>query len=102
EVVRRLRDALDDVDDVLDEPLDLRVRAVRQRTVRDDALDCVRVCRAHKPDAVPGEELDIVGATAQEARILIRAGDPDAPALLVGEQEYVLVVAQVVTVTDRR
>src|SRR5262249_41337755 len=83
EVVSRFGDAPNDVLEMTNEALHLGDSSTRERTARDDALQSLRVRRAHQPDPMARNELDVVTPPTEHTRILVAAGNASAAMLLV-------------------
>ena len=101
QMVWRLDDARDDVRDVTEKSLELGPRAAGQRPTGHDSLEGAGIGRADQPDPVPRHELDVVGAATEQSRILEGTRDAGAVLVFVDEQQDVLVIAEIVSVTDR-
>ena len=68
--------------------------------VRHHLLQCAWRTRADQPDTSTGLELHVVGAAAEQPRVLVAAGDAGPSSLPVDIQQDVLVIAKVVAVAD--
>src|SRR5215831_9260921 len=92
---------MEDVLEMADEALDLGDRAAGERARRHDSLERLGVGRTDEPDAMSGDQLHVVAATAEHAGVLVAAGDAGAALLMVDVEQDVFVVAKVVAITDR-